>query len=188
VSAPLLLMVAGLAGAAEPPVATLRLGVELTTLRAEVRDTPRGTVLRLLCEADCPGASPGAVLHEEETGHSLLGLFQLWDGDNLLISTWAAASVYFVRVHHLNPRGATRVLEQPSRSAPALRLDARGRMVVRTTERTGGPSDPLRVQDWRWNGRAFRRLEQDLRMRNRHSSESSRTTSGSMIRPYRITL
>ena len=86
-----------------------------------------------------------------------LGLFQIWDGDGLLISTWAAASVYIVRVHLLTPQAVHPVLEAASRGAPAFALDAHGRMTVTTTERLAGPRDGLREVIWRWDGTRFHR-------------------------------
>ena len=78
-----------------------------------------------------------------------LGLFQLWDGDGLLLSTRAAASVHVVRAHLLTPRGVRPVLEAVSRGALGCALDGRGRMAVTTSEHLGGPRDGLRMVVWR---------------------------------------
>lgn len=140
--------------AAEPPVAELRaLGTGEAQMRARVVEGGPGNYrLVIRCESGCPGP----VEHAEEVGHVPLGLFQIWDGDGLLLSTWAAASVYVVRVHLLTPGSVRPVLEAASRTAPAFALDGRGRMTVTTTERIGGPRDPLRTVAWRWDGTRFR--------------------------------
>lgn len=149
----LLALWSSFAAADEPPVAALRaLGTGEAEMRARVEGSLDGYRLVICCERGCPGP----VEHAEEVGNVPLGLFQLWDGDGLLLSTWAAASVYVVRAHLLTPEGVHPVLEVASRTAPALALDGRGRMTVTTTERMGGPRDPLRTLVWRWDGARFR--------------------------------
>jgi len=140
--------------AAEPPAAELRvLAPEAAVMRARIEERPDGYRLVIRCESGCPAP----VEYAEEVGDVPLGLFQLWDGDGLLLSTWAAASVYVVRAHLLTPRGVRPVLEAASRGAPALALDGRGRMTVTTSERLGGARDGLRTVVWRWDGARFRR-------------------------------
>lgn len=141
------------AAAEETPVAALRaLGTGGAEMRARVEDGPAGYRLVIHCESGCSGP----VEHEEVPGDIPLGLFQLWDGDGLLLSIWATASAYIVRAHLLTPGGVRPVLQAASRTAPALALDRRGRMTVTTTERTGGWRDPLRAVAWRWDGAHFR--------------------------------
>lgn len=155
-AAALVVLRSSLAVAAPPPAAELRaLGTAGAEMRARVEDTPDGYRLVIHCERGCPGA----VEFAEVIGNVPLGLFQIWDGDGLLISTWAAASVYVVRVHHLTPLGVNPVLEAASRGAPAFALDGQGRMTVTVSERLGGPRDGLRTVVWRWDGTRFRRRQ-----------------------------
>ena len=143
--------------AAEPPrsAAELRaLGRDGAEMRARIAESANdGYRLTIRCESGC--ARP--VTHEEAVPNTPLGLFQIWDGDGLLLSTWTAASVYVVRVHLLTPTGVRRVLETGSRGAPGFALDTGGRMTITTSERTGGPADPLRVVTWTWDGARFLR-------------------------------
>ena len=149
----LLLVQPLLAFGAPPPAAELyAIGIGGATMRARVEGAPGNYRLIIRCEDGCPGS----VEHAEDVGQIPLGLFQIWDGDGLLMSTWAAASVYVVRAHLLTPQGVRPVLEAASRSAPGFALDNRGRMTVTTTERRGGPRDGLRTIAWRWDGTRFR--------------------------------
>jgi hypothetical protein len=142
------------AAAAEGPAAELRaLGTAMAVMRTRVEETPDGYRLIVRCERGCPAP----VEHTEDIGDVPLGLLQLWDGDGLLISTWAASSVYVVRIHLLTPHSVSRVLEATSHGAPGFALDSRGRMTVSTSERLGGPRDGLRTVLWRWNGTRFHR-------------------------------
>ncbi|MGI4942814.1 MAG: hypothetical protein ACRYHQ_20000 [Janthinobacterium lividum] len=121
--------------AAEPPAAELRvLAPQETVMRARIEERPDGYRLLIRCESGCPAP----VEHAEDIGDVPLGLFQLWDGDGLLLSTWAAASVYVVRAHLLTPRGVRSVLEAASRGAPAFALDGRGRMKRCCMDPAGG--------------------------------------------------
>ncbi|WP_338665330.1 hypothetical protein VQH23_09175 [Pararoseomonas sp. SCSIO 73927] len=142
------------ASAAEPAAAELRVLVPgEAVMRARIEREPDGYRLVIRCESGCPAP----VEHAESFGDVPLGLFQLWDGDGLLLSTWAATSVYVVRAHLLTPRGVRPVLEATSRGAPGVALDGRGRMTVTTSERLGGARDGLRTVAWRWDGARFRR-------------------------------
>lgn len=106
-------------------------------MRARIEKGPNGYRFVIRCES----GYPIPVERAEEVEEVPLGLFQLWDGDGLLLSTWAAASVYVFRAHLLTPRGVRPVLEAASRGAPGCALDGRG-SDDRDNERT--PRRPAR--------------------------------------------
>ena len=131
---------------------------ELNLAVVRIEEQPDGYRLVIRCESGCPAP----VVHAEDVGEVPLGLFQLWDGDGLLLSTWAAASVYVVRAHLLSPRGVRPVLEAASRGAPALALDGQDGVVALAagTDGTDGPTDAAgAVVD---GGSARRARERDL--------------------------
>lgn len=114
-------------------------------MRARIEEGANGYRFVIRCES----GYPTPVERAEEVEKVPLGLFQLWDGDGLLLSTRAAASVYVVRAHLLTPRGVRPVLEAASRGAPGCALDGLRRMTVTTSEHLGGPRDGLRMVVWR---------------------------------------
>ncbi|QYE34084.1 hypothetical protein KZX46_14950 [Polymorphobacter sp. PAMC 29334] len=145
-----LLAAAAVAVAAAPPAA--RLDVDIGSASYAVAVERGGATTSGALHIDCIAACRSAVHFTEAVDDVPLGLFRLWDGDNLVFTTWGGGSVYRVRAYAINARGVRKVLEAASRGAPAFTTATDGTTVVGTTERgdRDPPSAPLHRVSWTW--------------------------------------
>ena len=138
---------------AEQVFASLRVGAGDATFEAKVvADERAGYRLRIRCVEAC--SQPVDYHLDTETP---LGLFQLSDADDLLMSTWVSGSAYRVRVHRLTLQGVSMVLDAPTLGAPSILSNGNGWRVVTTVRKTerAAPGIVRRVI-WAWDGSRFR--------------------------------
>lgn len=143
--------------APETPWASLRFADgDLVEFRAEIQDGPNGYRAIIDCVRHCPVQ----IRYSQDVGETPLGLFKPWDGDDLVYSTWAGGSAYWVRVWAVTSHGISQVLEVASRARPDFLATKDGVSVVRTYEADSG-LQPLRPVTWRYQSGRFSRTEGD---------------------------
>lgn len=154
-----LLAVAALAVFKPDTEALLRVALDGPTMVVSIATAPEPVGRRLTI--DCVAGCTRKVHYVEAVGDTSLGLFQPFDAQPIVLSVWAGGSAYHVRGYRLTADGVTRVLDAATRSAPGVRVDQSGAIVVTTTERneTAAPNDaPTRIE-WTLRGTSFVRSE-----------------------------
>ena len=121
----------------------------------ETAPEPTGHVVQIRCLSGCGDAK----VFTDDEGDIPLSLFRLSDAGPLIYSIWATGSAYRIKVYDAGREPVRQVLDAASLGGPDLVTDAKGREVVRTSERRdgAGPRSPLLHVDWTWNGRSFTR-------------------------------
>lgn len=123
-------------------------------LRAEIQYGPVGYRFVVDCVPGCLSAGR----YSQDISDSPIGLFKLWDGDDLVYSIWAGGSAYRVRVWAVTARGVSQVLEASSRGRPDFLSGPDGAPEIRTYEADGG-TQPQRPVLWRYRAGTFAKTE-----------------------------
>ena len=131
---------------------------ERSDLRVEIQDGPVGYRFVVDCVRGCLATSR----YLQDISDSPIGMFKLWDGDDLVYSIWAGGSAYRVRVWAVTARGVSQVLEASSRARPDFLSGPDGAPEIRTFEADGG-TQPQRQVLWRFRAGTFAKTEADAR-------------------------
>jgi hypothetical protein len=107
---------------------------EMAELQIQIQDGPSGYRLVIDCVRGCSGP----IRYSQDISDTPIGLFKLWDGDNLVYSIWAGGSAYRVRAWSVSGHGVSQVLEASSRGRPDFLSGADGEPTIRTYEAEGG--------------------------------------------------
>jgi hypothetical protein len=140
-------------GAVTSPMASLRIvddeQVEMSVAVVRTEDGFRMSV-------DCVSNCPKPLHYDEVSGDWPLGLFQLWEGDDLVYAVGGGGVAYSVRAWSVTSKGVFKVLDASSRDRPEFLNAENGTQIVRTSEADGG-TQPRRWVTWEYRDRGFHR-------------------------------